>query len=177
MDPTSPDWTQAFRRMSGRIEQALATAPTTVERAREVGRGEGGDMTVAIDETAERIVFDELEALHDHGARFTAISEERGEVDFGGSETGGPRVVIDPIDGSLNAKRALPHHALSVAVADGDTVADVALGYVYDFGPQEEWIARRGAGATLNGAPLDATLPERRVRDGRLEMLAIESAD
>src|SRR5215210_4874555 len=176
MDPASPEWTQAFRRMSGRIEQALAAAPTTVERAREVGKGEGGDMTVAIDETAERIVFEELEVLHERGARFCAISEERGEVDFGGGN-GAPRVVIDPIDGSLNAKRALPHHALSVAVADGGTVADVALGYVYDFGPREEWIAHRGAGATLNGEPLDATLPERRGRDGRLEMLAIESAD
>ena len=135
MDPASPEWTQAFRRMSGRIERALAAAPTTVERAREVGRGEGGDMTVAIDEMAEDIVFEELDALHAGGARFTAVSEERGEVDFGGAG-GGPRVVIDPIDGSLNAKRALPHHALSVAVADGGTVADVALGYVYDFGPQ-----------------------------------------
>src|SRR3954467_8117551 len=176
MDPASPEWTQAFRRMSGRIEQALAAAPTTVERAREGGKGQGGDMTVAIDETAERIVFEELEALHERGARFSAVSEERGEVDFGGGN-GAPRVVIDPIDGSLNAKRALPHHALSVAVADGDTVADVALGYVYDFGPREEWIAHRGAGATVNGEPLDATLPERRGRDGRLEMLAIESAD
>src|SRR3954467_15111292 len=94
-------WLPPRRRAAAALGQALAAAPTTVERAREVGRGEGGDMTVAIDETAERIVFDELEALHDHGARFTAISEERGEVDFGGSETGGPRVVIDPIDGSL----------------------------------------------------------------------------
>src|SRR5215211_2261372 len=162
--------------MSGRIEQALADAPTTVERAREVGRGEGGDMTVAIDETAERIVFEELEALHAAGARFTAVSEERGEVGFDGGDRA-PRVVIDPIDGSLNAKRALPHHALSIAVADGNTVADVALGYVYDFGPREEWIARRGAGATVNGAPLDTSLPERRGKDGRLEMLAIESAD
>src|SRR3954447_2523455 len=105
MDPTSPDWTQAFRRMSGRIEQALAAAPTTVERAREVGRGEGGDMTVAIDETAEQIVFDELEALHDHGARFTAISEERGEVDFGGSETGGAPRGIYPSHGPLKPPR------------------------------------------------------------------------
>jgi myo-inositol-1(or 4)-monophosphatase len=87
------------------------------------------------------------------------------------------RVIIDPIDGSLNAKRGIPHHALSIAVADGETMADVQFAFVYDFGPSEEWCARRGEGAWLNGSPLDAELPERRGRDGRLEVLGIESAD
>ena len=51
------------------------------------------------------------------GASFVAISEERGEVAFG---DGGPaRVVIDPIDGSLNARRTLPSHSLSIAVGLG----------------------------------------------------------
>ena len=86
-------------------------------------------------------------------------------------------VVIDPIDGSLNAKRGLTHHALSIAVADGPTMADVVFGYVYDLGPGEEWRATRGGGALLNGEPLPTAPPERRKRDGRLELVAIESAD
>jgi myo-inositol-1(or 4)-monophosphatase len=86
-------------------------------------------------------------------------------------------VIIDPIDGSLNAKRGLPHHALSVAVADGEMMADVAFAYVFDFGPGEEWWARRGEGAWLNGEQLDPDLGERRGHDGRLEVLGIESAD
>ena len=87
------------------------------------------------------------------------------------------RVIIDPIDGSLNAKRGLPHHALSIAVADGETMADVVFGFVYDFGPAEEWWAHRDEGAWLDGERLDPTLGERRGRDGRLEVLGIESAD
>ena len=94
-------------------------------------------------------MFRGLEALHAEGHRFTAVSEERGRVEFGG---GPVRVVIDPLDGSKNAKRGLPHHALSFAVADGPTMADVAFGFVYDFGAGEEWVARRGGGALLNGA-------------------------
>ena len=43
--------------------------------------------------------------------------------------------------------------------------------------PSEEWWARRGEGAWLDGERIDPSLPERRGRDGRLEVLGIESAD
>jgi myo-inositol-1(or 4)-monophosphatase len=169
-----PDWLGAARAAVRELQEVLAAAPTTVERARETGtRGEGGDATLEIDAAAEEAVFRRLEALHREGHRFVAISEERGRIDFGG---GPVRVVIDPLDGSKNAKRGLPHHALSLAVADGGTMADVRFGFVHDFGAGEEWVARRGQGATLNGASLDPTVRERRV-GGKLELLGIESAD
>jgi myo-inositol-1(or 4)-monophosphatase len=169
------DWLGACRRATEGLKAMLADSPSTAERARETGsRGSGGDRTLVIDETAESIVLDELQRLSDDGFRFSAISEEKGEVDFGDP---GVRVVIDPIDGSLNAKRGLPTHALSVAVASGPTMADVEFAYVYDFGPGEAWWARRGEGAWLNDRHLDAEIEERRGIDGRLEVLGIESAD
>jgi myo-inositol-1(or 4)-monophosphatase len=171
---TSPDWLRLCRQAARGVAAMLAETPTTRQRAQETGRGEGGDEAVYIDRAAEDIVFSLLGELHDAGHRFCAISEERGVVDFGDSAL---RVVIDPIDGSMNAKRGLPHHALSVAVAEGDTMADVTFGFVYDFGAREEWAALRGAGATLQGALLPEPPPERRTADGRLELVAIESAD
>jgi myo-inositol-1(or 4)-monophosphatase len=169
------DWLGVCRRATAGLQQLLARSPTIEERAVETGgRGSGGDRTLEIDRGAETVVFEQLQELSDHGYRFLAISEERGEIDFGDETV---RVIIDPIDGSLNAKRGLPHHALSIAVADGPTMADVAFGYVYDFGPREEWWARRGKGAWLDEERLDTTLDERRGRDGRLEVLGIESAD
>src|SRR4051812_9747771 len=174
-DPDAPDWLGACRRSAAAISAMLSDRPTIAERVRETGtRGEGGDQTLLIDEAAEDVVFAELDKLHAAGARFTAISEERGIVDFGGD---GLRVVIDPIDGSVNAKRGLPHFALSVAVAEGTTMADVTFGFVQDFGPDEEWVAWRGGGAQLDGEPIDPSLVERRTRDGKLEVLGIESAD
>lgn len=168
------DWLGSCRRMAGGLRGVLAAHPATADRAVEVGRGEGGDRTLVIDAEAEEVVFGVLAELRSAGARFTAISEERGEVGFGDP---GIRVVIDPIDGSLNAKRGVPHHALSVAVADGPTMADVAFGFVHDLGTGEEWAARRGGGATLDGALLDPSAPERLTGDGRLEILGVESAD
>src|SRR6201996_4346402 len=118
------DWLGACRRAVSGLEDLLAASPSTVERARETGtRGSGGDRTLVLDESAESVMLAELQGIRDDGYSFAALSEERGEIDFG---NGGVRVIIDPIDGSLNAKRDACHYALSVAVADGETMADGA---------------------------------------------------
>lgn len=167
------DWLGACRRAADGLRAVMRDSPSSPERLRETGTtGEGGDQTLLIDQAAEDAVFAELERLHGEGHRFCAVSEERGLVDFGDENV---RVVIDPIDGSTNAKRGLTHHALSIAVADGPTMADVVFGYVLDLGPEEEWWARRGEGAYLDGKRLDPP-PERRTAEGKLELVAIESA-
>jgi myo-inositol-1(or 4)-monophosphatase len=131
------------------------------------GVGEGGDRALVIDRACEDAVFELLAAHHETGANFTAISEERGVVAFGEGET---RVVIDPIDGSLNARRTIPSHCLSIAVASGESMADVEFGYLYDFGPGEEFVATRGGGAQLGDAPL------RTPEGAGLEIVGLEAA-
>ena len=169
------DWLTACRTAAQGLREVLLEHPTSRERVVETGeRGEGGDLTLVIDEQAEDAVFAQLDAMHDAGARFTAISEERGIVDYGGEHV---RVVIDPLDGSLNAKRGMRNYALSIAVADGPTMADVVFGYVYDFGFGEEWTARRGEGAYLDGRQIVQPPPERRMDDGRLEIITVENTD
>ncbi len=205
VDDTEPasaaDWLSACRRATEAIAAMLEERGTTAQRVGETGTiGHGGDRTLEIDAEAEEIVFVELDAIRRQGHRFSAISEERGAVDFGVRDASGdggpggsggpsaasgvpggsarsPLVVIDPIDGSLNAKRGFPHHALAVAVAHGTTMADVVFAYVYEFGTHEEWRAQLGEGAYLNDVLLDPTLGERRSYDGRLEMIGIESVD
>src|SRR3954467_7329117 len=148
----SPDWLGASRRAASALRAMLGARTTIAERVIETGtRGEGGDRTLEIDALAEDAVLAELQLLYDAGARFTVVSEERGTVDFGGDDV---LVVVDPIDGSLNAKRGLPHHCVSIAVAPGPTMADVVFGFVYDLGPGEEWRAIAGGGAFLNDVAL-----------------------
>jgi myo-inositol-1(or 4)-monophosphatase len=99
-----------------------------------------------------------------HFEDVSVVSEEAGEI-----ERGRTVVVIDPIDGSLNAKRGIGYFALSIAVAEGRTMDDVHFGYVFDFGSREEWWAVRGRGAFLNGEPL------RELPKESIEILAFEA--
>jgi myo-inositol-1(or 4)-monophosphatase len=170
MDVFSADWLGICRRIVAAQREIFATTASSAERTVYEGIGEGGDRTLAIDRRCEDVVFAELDALCAEGASFVAVSEERGEVDFGSG--GSARVVIDPIDGSLNARRTIPSHSLSIAVASGTSMADVEFGFVHDFGAGEEFAAARGAGTTLAGAAA-------RVGEAgeKLEVVGLESAE
>lgn len=162
------DWLALCGEMSAALTEAFKAFPTYDDRKQHVGRGAGGDNTLVIDEAAEDAVFAVLEREAAAGAAFTAISEERGEVALGGA---GVTVVVDPIDGSLNAKRVAQSYSLSVAVAAGGrTMGDVFFGYVYDFGSGETWHALAGEGAYLDGERLD---PEQ--AGNFLEVVGLES--
>ena len=106
------DWLATCRAAVEDVRLVLAELPTRVEREPVVGAGMGGDETTAIDAAAERVILARLE-----GPDRRIVSEEigiRGE--------GRWTIVVDPIDGSLNAKRGLPFFSLSIAVADGETM-------------------------------------------------------
>ena len=148
-------WLELCRLCVADIERVLDRLPTRAEREPVLRRGVGGDDTTAVDQAAEDAVVERLAAL---GEDFVLVSEELGERTFG---TGGPRrVVVDPVDGSVNAKRGIPFFSFSLAVAEGPTMADVVFGYVHDFGTGEEWTAERGRGAFLNGEPFGGVGPK-----------------
>jgi myo-inositol-1(or 4)-monophosphatase len=158
------DWLAFSRTCVRDLEVVLGELPTRVEREPVLRAGEGGDDTTAIDAAAEAAVVKRLEALE---TDLTLVSEELGVRTFGAG--GQTIVVVDPIDGSVNAKRGIPFFSLSLAVANGSTMDDVSFGYVYDFGAREEWVAERAGGAFLNGAPLAGPGPK-----DTIEILSLE---
>jgi myo-inositol-1(or 4)-monophosphatase len=155
------DWLALCRAAVEDVRGVLAELPRRSDREPVVGSGKGGDETTAIDAAAERVILARFAGLDG----LTIVSEEVGTI--GGGET---FVVIDPIDGSLNAKRGIGFFALSIAVASGPTMGDVDFGFVHDFGTEEEWTATRGEGARLDGMLLEGELPKEQI-----EILAFEA--
>lgn len=148
------------------IQPALGTEAGRVKH----GRGAGGDRTVELDRLAEEAGLTVLRAAAARGARFSVVSEEIGLLDLGAEW---PRVLLDPVDGSLNAKQGLPMAAVMTSLLDGPAVADTRVGWVLNLLSGERWHAIRGAGAYRQGAPLR---PLRPGGPASIELLGLESS-
>jgi myo-inositol-1(or 4)-monophosphatase len=66
---------------------------------------------------------------------------------------GGAAWVVDPIDGTANFARGVPHFCVSIA----SVVDKVEVGVIYDPMRDELFSSRRGGGARLNGALMRAS--------------------
>jgi myo-inositol-1(or 4)-monophosphatase len=69
----------------------------------------------------------------------------------GGGSFGDAGWVVDPIDGTANFARGIPHFAVSIAFVRDRRVE---VGVVYDVMQDELYAAARGRGATLDGQPI-----------------------
>ncbi len=78
----------------------------------------------------------------------------------GGGEVSQSMWVVDPIDGTSNFARGIPHFCISIAYALDQTPE---IGVIYDPMTDEMFEAQRGAGGRVNGRPMktsDATKME-----------------
>jgi myo-inositol-1(or 4)-monophosphatase len=129
------------------VRRAGALALEGFRQARSVPTAMKGpqDYLTETDAAVERLLRQDLAALHPEDG---FLGEEEG-----GGAVAGSVWVADPIDGTANFARGIPHFCISVAyVAAGRT----ELGAIYNPALDDLWLARRGAGATLNGAPIAA---------------------
>ena len=123
-----------------------------------------------VDRAAETVVFDELVAVAARGEAFSVLSEEAGLRRFGAAY---PLVLVDPVDGSLNAKQGVPVFGLMLAVLDGPTIEDTFAGSVLNLNTGEAWTAIRKQGAWHDGA-LVSVIPRHDRK--RFQILGLESS-
>jgi len=165
----SREWLQVFSRIGQGVRQAVLPLAGTEAGRMPLSVGAGGDTTIELDRAAEAVVFSELAALVERGEKFSVLSEEAGPRDFGADF---PLVLVDPVDGSLNAKQGVPLFGLMLAVLDGPTLEDAVAGLVLNLNTGEEWTAIRKQGARRGGKPF---APMQRSDRGRIELLGLES--
>jgi len=114
------------------------------------GRGEGGDVTFAIDERAESLMES---FLAERAPDVAFYSEDRGMVTPAGHDPSWV-LIVDPIDGTRPALAGFESACVSVAAArlEGEpTMGDVAIGCIVEIKSGAAFIAERGAG--LDPAP------------------------
>ena len=138
-------WINLFRDISRKIYEEVSVICGSDAAKVKLNRGAFGDITVYIDKMAEDIVVNNLK---NSNFKFTLLSEEVGKLDYGSDL---PIIIVDPIDGSLNAKRGVPYFAFSIALADGYTTDDVKCAYVMNLADKDEFYAVKGEGAFYNG--------------------------
>ena len=151
------------------MRQAVLPLAGTEAGRKPLSVGAGGDTTIELDRAAEAVVFAELAALQERGEKFSVLSEEAGKRDFGAEY---PLVLVDPVDGSLNAKQGVPLFGLMMAVVDGPTLDDTFAGLVLNLNTGEVWTAIRNEGALRGGKPYRPVQGSER---GRIELLGLES--
>lgn len=107
------------------------------------------DFVSEVDRNAEKeIIYHLNKAFPDHGimGEESGIQEGNADSDF--------QWVIDPLDGTTNFIRGIPHFAISIACKYQGKLEHAV---VFDPVRQEEFVASRGKGAALNGRRIRVT--------------------
>lgn len=125
-----------------------------------VGIGADGTETTKLDKVLEDVVINEL---HRSKVGGSVLSEEIGWTELEG-EKSGYTFVIDPLDGTSNAKMNFPYFALSIAVVKEEQIVS---GLIYNYGSKDTFYAAKSGGAFNNGRPIriDSETP---TKDNRL---------
>ena len=107
-------------------------------------KGSPTNLVTEMDRGAEAIIVEAIRArFPDHAI----LAEESGAL----PGASGHRWIVDPLDGTTNYAHGFPIYGVSIGLeVDGA----LAVGVVYDPSREECFVAERGRGATLNGAPV-----------------------
>src|SRR5215467_8169729 len=128
---TVQEWLGVFGGLATNVRDEVGSLLGTEAGGAEIGMvGAGGDRTLVIDQQAEDLILAGLRNLANRGARFSVLSEEVGVIDYGAEY---PRVVVDPIDGSPNARRGLRMVGVMLSLLNGPLVKDVVAGVTIDL--------------------------------------------
>ena len=119
----------------------------------EVSRKGRGDFVTEVDRAAERAIISTVREFYpDHGFLAEESGDRPGKADV--------TWIVDPLDGTANYLRQIPHYAVSIAVRDNRRLEHAVI---YDPRRNELFTATRGWGAQLDS---------RRIRVSRHDALA-----
>jgi myo-inositol-1(or 4)-monophosphatase len=149
-------WMPVFREAAKAVKEAIGPLAGKEIAAEPLMIRADGDVTRRIDAVAEQAA---IEILQQTNESFRLVSEELGLKDFGNGESG--TVVLDPIDGSMNAIRGIPIYSFSIAFASGKRLSDVREALVADLPRGILYEAELHKGAKRNGVKIEPSKVKR----------------
>jgi myo-inositol-1(or 4)-monophosphatase len=130
--------------------QAAAAAAAAVRGSRRPyhytgGVNAGGDRVLEIDLAADAEALTWLaKGMERLALPYSTLSEESGLHRHGADY---PLFLVDPVDGSAQARRLHPDCSVSIAIASGPTMADLVVGIVQPIMSGDPYVAIAGEGA------------------------------
>lgn len=134
------------------VKEALKTCFEKVRNAdwsrvrRRISTNPFGDYTFEVDRVAEEAILETTKRFFKDA---TVVSEESGLVRIG--DGGLPIIIVDPIDGSVNALRGYSFYSCSIGIAEGENLSDIVCSGVMNLSSGDLYISEKGNGAFLNG--------------------------
>lgn len=133
---------EAARQAGVFLRSRFGTRPTVSYK------GSPTNLVTEMDRGAEAIILD---AIRRHFPDHFILAEESGALPGAEPDASHHRWIVDPLDGTTNYAHGFPIYGVSIAL-ERDGALEV--GVIYDPSREEIFVAERGRGATLNGAPL-----------------------
>lgn len=125
-------------RLGGSVLESWAARFTAREKS-------PANLVTEADEASQRAIF---EFIHDRYPAHRFLGEEGLRRDGGDSPY---RWIVDPLDGTSNYVHRFPYYAVSIGL---EREGELVVGAIFDPNREELFAAARGAGATLNGRPI-----------------------
>ncbi len=144
LSTTELDRREAFCRELAYDAARLALDGFQRQMGQPVGMKGPQDYLTETDGEVERHIRDRIAATFPHDA---FLGEETG-ADAAAGAKGAVVWVVDPIDGTANFARAIPHFCVSISLVAND---EIQIGAIVNPATDDLFFARMGRGATLNG--------------------------
>ena len=127
--------------------QARAAALTVKdeEKGIEIQKGAYGDTTLKIDQIVESEIINFVKT---NRPKSRIVAEESGII---GDKSNEEIILIDPIDGSTNAKNGIPFYSTAIAISEGEYFDDIIASGVIDLIRGEIIYCDKDNGVTING--------------------------
>ena len=150
-------WRKVSHQIIREVEEAVSPLVGKEKAGEMVKMGADGTPTRLIDEVAEEKI---IEILEKTGKSVTLVSEEIGEFKIG-NDPSEFVLVVDPLDGTVNALKNIPAYGISIAIVDASkkplnelTLQNIEMGFVKNLANGDLYEAFKDKGAYLNNKTL-----------------------